>query len=200
MNYAAADVKKLREETGATFADCKNALSDAATWDEALKIVDAKRDKKATKMQVADRETKQGGIFSYIHHNHSVGALLELNCSTDFVARSETFRKLASELALQIAGAHPVPQYITFEDVPAEVITEARKAIDEDSSMARVPAEKREEVINNKLKKTLGEQVLMMQPWVKDETVVIGDLVRKVIAETGENIVLRRFSRFELGK
>ncbi|MDQ6643740.1 MAG: elongation factor Ts, partial [Chloroflexota bacterium] len=90
--------------------------------------------------------------------------------------------------------------YITFEDVPAEVITEARKAIDEDASMARVPAEKREEVINNKLKKTLGEQVLMMQPWVKDETVVIGDLVRKVIAETGENIVLRRFSRFELGK
>jgi elongation factor Ts len=200
MNYAAADVKKLREETGATFADCKNALSDAATWSEALKIIDAKRDKKATKMQVADRETKQGGIFSYIHHNHSVGALLELNCSTDFVARSETFRKLASELTLQIAGAHPAPQYINFEDVPAEVITEARKAIDEDSSMARVPAEKREEVINNKLKKTLGEQVLMMQHWVKDDTVVIGDLVRKVIAETGENIVLRRFSRFELGK
>src|SRR6266496_1742800 len=97
MNYVAADVKKLREETGATFADCKNALTDAANWDEALKIIDAKRDRKAEKMQVADRETKQGGIFSYIHHNHSVGVLLELNCSTDFVARSEAFRKLASE-------------------------------------------------------------------------------------------------------
>jgi elongation factor Ts len=200
MNYAAVDVKKLREETGATFADCKNALNDAASWDEALKIIDAKRDKKAEKMQVADRETKQGGIFSYIHHNNSVGVLLELNCSTDFVARSEAFRKLASELALQIAGAHPVSRYINFEDVPAEVTAEAGKAIEEDPSMERVPAEKREEVINNKLKKSLGEQVLMMQPWVKDETVVIGDLVRKVIAETGENIVLRRFSRFELGK
>ncbi len=164
MNYAAVDVKKLREETGATFADCKNALNDAASWDEALKIIDAKRDKKAEKMQVADRETKQGGVFS------------------------------------QIAGAHPVPRYINFEDVPAEVIAEAGKAIEEDPSMERVPAEKREEVINNKLKKSLGEQVLMMQPWIKDETVVTGDLVRKVIAETGENIVLRRFSRFELGK
>jgi elongation factor Ts len=200
MNYAAADVKKLREETGATFADCKNALNDAANWDEALKIIDAKRDRKAEKMQVADRETKQGGIFSYIHHNHSVGVLLELNCSTDFVARSETFRKLASELALQIAGAHPVPKYINIEDVPAEVGEEASKAIAEDPSMERVPAGKREEVIKNKLKKSLGEQVLMMQPWVKDETIVVGDLVRKVIAETGENIVLRRFSRFELGK
>jgi elongation factor Ts len=200
MNYAAADVKKLREETGATFADCKNALNDAANWDEALKIIDAKRDRKAEKMQVADRETKQGGIFSYIHHNHSVGVLLELNCSTDFVARSETFRKLASELALQIAGAHPVPRYINIEDVPAEVSEEASKAIAEDPAMERVPAGKREEVIKNKLKKSLGEQVLMMQPWVKDETIVVGDLVRKVIAETGENIVLRRFSRFELGK
>jgi elongation factor Ts len=200
MNYAAVDVKKLREETGATFADCKNALNDAASWDEALKIIDAKRDKKAEKMQVADRETKQGGIFSYIHHNNSVGVLLELNCTTDFVARSEAFRKLASELTLQIAGAHPVPRYINFEDVPAEVTAETGKAIEEDPSMERVPAEKREEVINNKLKKSLGEQVLMMQPWIKDETVVIGDLVRKVIAETGENIVLRRFSRFELGK
>jgi elongation factor Ts len=200
MNYAAADVKKLREETGATFADCKNALNDAANWDEALKIIDAKRDRKAEKMQVADRETKQGGIFSYIHHNNSVGVLLELNCSTDFVARSETFRKLASELALQIAGAHPAPKYINIEDVPTEVSEEASKAIAEDSSMERVPAEKREEVIKNKLKKNLGEQVLMMQPWVKDETIVVGDLVRKVIAETGENIVLRRFSRFELGK
>ena len=201
MNYAAADVKKLREETGATFADCKNALADARSWDEAIKILDAKRDKKADKMIVADRETKQGGVFSYVHHNHNVGVLLELNCSTDFVARSEAFRKLANELALQIAGAHPAPKYINFEDVPAEVIAQARKSIEEDDpSMARVPADKREEVINNKLKKNLGEQVLMMQPWVKDDTVVVGDLVRKVIADTGENIVLRRFSRFELGK
>src|SRR5947209_3610409 len=198
MNCAAADVKKLREETGATFADCKNALTDAKSWEGAIKILDAKRDKKAEKMTMAGRETKQGGVFSYVHHNHNVGVLLELNCSTDFVALSESFRKLASELTLQIAGM--APQYVKFEDVPADVVEEARKSILEDPALAHVPAEKREDFINGKLKKHFGGQVLMMQPWVKDEAVVIGDLVKRVIAETGENIVVRRFSRFELGK
>ncbi len=198
MNYTATDVKKLREETGATFADCKNALTEAASWQEAVKLLEARSGKKAEKMIAAGRETKEGGIFSYVHHNHSVGVLLELNCSTDFVARSHNFRQLASELALQIAGV--APKYVSYEDVPAEIIEEARNKALEDPSMARVPAEKREEVINNKVKKVLGEQVLMMQPWVKDESVVVGDLVRKVIAETGENIVLRRFSRFKLGE
>src|SRR5712691_1732863 len=154
MNYAAADVKRLRDETGATFADCKNALTDANSWDEAIKLLDAKRDKKAHKMMTADRETKQGGVFSYVHHNHSVGVLLELNCSTDFVARSESFRKLASELALQIAGVSTT-RYINFEDVPANVIEQARKEILQDPSVERVPAARREEVITNKLKKTL---------------------------------------------
>jgi len=198
MNYSAADVKKLRDETGATFADCKNALTEAKSWDEAIKILEERSGHKADKMIAAGRETKQGGIFSYIHHSNDLGVLIELNCSTDFVARSESFRQLAKDLALQIAGL--APKYINFEDVPAEVVEEARKEILEDPSMARVPEGRREEVINGKLKKTFGEQVLMMQPFVKDESVVVGDLVRKVIAETGENIVLRRFSRFKLGE
>jgi len=198
MNYAAADVKKLREETGATFADCKNALTEAKSWDEAVKILEARSDRKAEKMIAAGRETREGGVFSYIHHNHSVGVLIELNCSTDFVARSESFRQLANELTLQIAGV--APKYITFEEVPADVVEEARKAILEDPALARVPEAKREDVIAGKLKKGLSEQVLMMQPWVKDETMTVGDLVRKVIAETGENIVVRRFSRFKLGE
>ena len=198
MEYTAADVKKLREQTGATFADCRNALVEAKSWEEATKIIEARSDRKAEKMIAAGRETKQGGIFSYVHHNNSLGVLLELNCSTDFVARSESFRQLANDLALQIAGA--APKYINFEDVPVEAVEEARYEILEDPSMARVPEEKRDEVINNKLKKVLGEQVLMLQPWVKDEAVTVGDLVRKVIADTGENIVLRRFSRFALGE
>ncbi|TMC23382.1 MAG: elongation factor Ts [Chloroflexi bacterium] len=198
MNYAAADVKKLREETGATFADCKNALVEAKSWDDAVKILEARSDRKAEKMIAAGRETREGGVFAYIHHNHSVGVLIELNCSTDFVARSESFRQLANELALQIAGV--APKYITFEEVPADVVEEARKAILEDPALARVPEAKREDFIAGKLKKGLSEQVLMMQPWVKDETVTVGDLVRKVIAETGENIVVRRFSRFKLGE
>ena len=198
MDYTAADVKKLRDETGATFADCKNALTESKSWEEAVKWLDSRSGHKAEKMMAAGRETKQGGIFSYVHHNHSLGVLLELNCSTDFVARSESFRQLASDLALQIAGV--APRYVNFEDVPVNVVEEARKVILEDPSMERVPEAKRAEIINNKLKKVLGEQVLMMQPWVKDETIIVGDLVKKAIAETGENIVLRRFSRFALGE
>src|SRR5207244_8268308 len=109
----------------------------------------------------AGRETKQGGIFSYVHHNHSLGVLLELNCSTDFVARSESFRHLASDIALQIAGV--APKYINFDDVPAEVVEEARKAILEDPSMERVPEAKRDEVINNKLKKRSEEHTSELQ-------------------------------------
>ena len=199
MNYVAADVKKLRDETGATFADCKNALTEAGNWGEAIKIVDAKRDKKAEKMVTADRETKQGGVFSYVHHNHSVGVLLELNCSTDFVARSDTFRKLASELAIQIAGVSTT-KYVKLDEVPADVLEAERKAILEDPAIARVPEARRDDFINGKLKKSLGDRVLMLQPWVKDEAVTVEELVRKVIAETGENIVLRRFSRFALGE
>ncbi|MGZ3624962.1 MAG: elongation factor Ts [Ktedonobacteraceae bacterium] len=198
MNYTAADVKKLRDETGATFADCKNALTQEKSWEDAVKWLEARSDHKAEKMMAAGRETKQGGIFSYVHHNNSLGVLLELNCSTDFVARSDSFRQLASDIAMQIAGV--APRYINYDDVPAEVVEEARKAILEDPSMERVPEAKREEVITNKLKKVLGEQVLMMQPWIKDETIIVGDLVKKAIAETGENIVLRRFSRFALGE
>ena len=198
MDYTAADVKKLRDETGATFADCKKALTQEKSWEDAVKWLEARSDHKAEKMMAAGRETKQGGIFSYVHHNNSLGVLLELNCSTDFVARSDSFRQLANDIALQIAGV--APNYINYDDVPAGVVEEARNAILEDPSMARVPEAKSEEVISNKLKKALSEQVLMMQPWVKDETIIVGDLVKKAIAETGENIVLRRFSRFALGE
>lgn len=198
MEFTAADVKKLREQTNATFADCRNALVEAKSWEEAVKILDARADRKAEKMIAAGRETKQGGIFSYIHHNNSVGVLLELNCSTDFVARSESFQSLARDLTVQIAGV--APKYINFEDVPAEVVEQARKEILEDPAIARVPEARREDFINGKLKKVFGEQVLMMQPFVKDEAYTVSDLVRRVIAETGENIVIRRFSRFALGE
>ena len=198
MDYTAADVKKLREETGATFADCKNALADAKTWNDAVRYLEARSAKKAEKMISAGRETREGGVFSYVHHNNRVGVLLELNCSTDFVARSESFRNLANELTLQIVGV--APKYVSYEDVPADVIQGEQKKIAEDASLERVPTERREEVVNSKLKKALGQQVLLLQPWVKDESITVGDLVRKVIAETGENVVVRRFSRFELGE
>src|SRR2546423_13579213 len=116
MEYTAADVKKLREETNATFADCKNALIESKSWGDAIKYLEARNARKAEKITNAGRETKEGGAFSYVHHNRSVGVLLELNCSTDFVARSESFRNLANDLTLQIAGM--APKYVSYEDVP----------------------------------------------------------------------------------
>src|SRR5262249_35834822 len=178
MEYTAADVKKLREETGATFADCKNALTEARVWTDAVKFLEARSDKKAEKMIASGRETKEGGVFSYVHHNNRVGVLLELNCSTDFVARSDSFRNLANELCLQIVGLDTT-KYVNYEDVPADVIEAERQKAAEDPSMERVPAARKEEVLNGKLKKTLSMQVLMMQPWVKDESVTVNDLVRK---------------------
>ncbi|HEY0752644.1 MAG TPA: hypothetical protein VGD98_01590 [Ktedonobacteraceae bacterium] len=188
----------MREQTNATFADCKNALTEAGNWNEAIKLIDARSDRKAEKMIAAGRETKQGGVFSYVHHNNSVGVLLELNCSTDFVARSESFQALARDLTLQIAGV--APQYINFEDVPAEIVETERKKVLEDPSLARIPDNKRDEFIKGKLDKVFGGQVLLMQPFIKDEAFKISDLLRKVIAETGENIIVRRFSRFALGE
>src|SRR3989440_4803079 len=198
MDYTAADVKKLREEAGATFADCKNALAGANGWDDAVKYLEKRSGHKAEKMMAADRETKEGGVFSYVHHNHRVGVLLELNCSTDFVARSESFRELAKDLTQHIAGL--APKYVNYDDVPAEVVEEARKKVLEDPSMERIAPDKREVALEGKLRKHFAEQVLMMQSFVKDDSVLVADLVRKVIADTGENIIVRRFSCFKLGE
>src|SRR6185312_7722211 len=118
MEHTAKDVAKLREETGAGFADCKAALTQAKTYQDAVKILEEKGAKRAEKVKSADRETSQGLVVSYIHHGGNLGVLLELNCSTDFVARSDEFKNLARELALQIAGANPT--YVTMADVPAE--------------------------------------------------------------------------------
>lgn len=198
MEHTAVDVKKLRDETGATFADCKKALIESKDWEDAVKYLEARSQKKAEKVTTAGRETKEGGVFSYVHHNNRVGVLLELNCSTDFVARSESFRTLANELTLQIVGL--APKYVSYEDVPADILAEEQKKIAEDGSLARVPESRREEVVAGKLKKVLSQQVLLMQPWIKDEAMTVADLVRKVIADTGENIIVRRFSRFALGE
>jgi elongation factor Ts len=199
MNYTLTDIKKLREETGAAILDCKNALVQAQTWDEAVKVLGAKNNSTAERVKQAGRATGEGGIFSYIHHDRRIGVLLELRCSTDFVARSESFQQLARELTLQIAGAAPV--YISYEDVPTGVIRETRKRLMEQNPvLAQAPVKKRGEMIGKRLKAALSEQVLLLQPWVKDHALTVGDLVSRVIAETGENIVVAHFCRYELGE
>ena len=197
MEFSAKDVAKLREVTGAGFADCKSALTEAKDFDGAIKLIEAKGQTRAEKVKSQDRETREGLVTSYIHHGGNLGVLLELNCSTDFVARSDAFKELARELALQIAGANP--RYATLEDVPAETLETMRKEFSEDPEVLKRPEKVRGQVVEGKIKKQLASEVLLEQPWVKDDKVVVGKLVDDVIHKTGEKIVVRRFVRFELG-
>ncbi len=198
MNFTAEDVKKLREATGAGFADCRTALTESASFEAALKLIEEKGQKRAEKVKGQDRETRQGAIISYIHHNGTLGVLLEVNCSTDFVARSDDFRTLAREIAVQIAGLNPL--YISMSDVPADVLDAARARIAEDPTVKKVPEAKRDTAIEGKLKKEFSTQVLLEQPWVKDDSKTISTLINEVIHKTGENIVVRRFTRYVLGE
>lgn len=197
MEYTAKDVTKLREVTGAGFADCKSALTEAKTFEEAIKLIEAKGQKRAEKVKGQDRETRQGQVVSYIHHGGNLGVLLELNCSTDFVARSDEFKELARELAMQIAGASPL--YVSQADVPEETLTAMRKEFSEDPEVLKRPENKRAQIVEGKIKKRLASESLLDQPWVKDDKVTVAKLIDDVIRKTGENIVVRRFARFALG-
>jgi len=198
MEFTAKDVAKLRELTGAGFADCRNALVGAKTLDEAIKALEEKGQARAEKMKTAERETREGLIVSYIHHGGNLGVLLEVNCSTDFVARSEDFKTLTRELALQIAGTNP--KYVAFSDIPEEQMNATREQLAQDPEVLKRPEKLRTQIVEGKLKKQLAEQVLLEQPWVKDEKVTVSKLVDDVIRKTGENVVVRRFVRFALGE
>jgi elongation factor Ts len=198
MEATAQDVIKLRELTGAGPLDCKKALTEARTFDEAIRLLEEKGAKRAEKVKSQDRETRQGLVTSYIHHGGNLGVLLELNCSTDFVARSEDFKTLARELCLQIAGT--APQYIAWSDVPETVQAELREAMQNDPDVKKRPADKRSQIVEGKLKKQLSSQILLEQPWVKDDKITVGKLVDDVIRKTGENIVVKRFTRYALGE
>jgi elongation factor Ts len=198
MEATAKDVIKLREMTGAGPLDCKKALTEAKTFDEAVRLLEEKGAKRAEKVKSQDRETRQGLITSYIHHGGNLGVLLELNCSTDFVARSDDFKNLARELCLQIAGT--APQYIAWSDVPETLQSELREAMLNDPDVKKRPADKRSQIVEGKLKKQLSSQVLLEQPWVKDDKITVSKLVDDVIRKTSENIVVKRFTRYGLGE
>ncbi len=198
MNFTAEDVKKLREATGAGFADCRNALTEASSFEAAIKVLEAKGQERAEMVKGKDRATSEGTIASYIHGGGRIGVLLELNCSTDFVARNEEFRTLARELAIQVAGHDP--QYISFADIPADVLEAARQEVAQDPEVLKKPERVREQIIEGKIKKQFGPKILLEQPWVKDETKTISALIDDAIRKTGENIVVRRFTRYVLGE
>jgi elongation factor Ts len=197
MAITTEDIKKLREATGAGILDCRTALQNSDNdFDKALDFLREKGLAAASKR--ADRVASEGVVELYSHGGGRVGVMVEINCETDFVGRSEEFRTFAHEVALQIAAAAPL--YIKEEDIPASVL-EHEKGIAE----ARAREEGKPEAILPKIvegfmKKYLDEAVLMRQAYIRDESLTIEKLLSQNIGSMGENIVIRRFNRYELGE
>ncbi len=189
-------VAELRAKTGAGIMDCKKALEecagDAAKAEEVLRVKYAARAEKR-----ADRAAGQGVIEIYLHFNGKVASMVELNSETDFVANTPEFRQLAKDLALHIASARPIA--VRVEDVPADVVERERRVYKAQVAEEKKPDAVKDKIVEGKLKKFYQDNVLLEQPFVKDDKVTIGDLVKALSGKTSEKIEVRRFARFELG-
>jgi elongation factor Ts len=191
-------IKELRELTGAGLMDVKTALDEAGG--DKNKAVEILRKKGALKMgKKSDRVAKEGLVEAYIHPGSRVGVLLELNCETDFVARTDDFKNLARELALHIAGANPL--YVSKNDVPAEVVEKEKEIYREQAkdSLKGKPEEIANKILEGKINKYFEEACLLSQPFVKNPDITVERFVADAVAKMGENVVVRRFARFVLG-
>jgi len=196
-NISAKDVAELRKRTGAGMMECKKALTEnAGDFDKATEWLRARGIAKSEKR--ADRVASEGVIEAYIHHNGKVAVLVELDCETDFVARTDDFRGLAKDVAMHVAFANPLA--VSAEDLPAEVIERERRIYTEQVAQEGKPEAVRAKIVEGKLRKFYAESVLLEQPWVKDDKQTIGDLVKAVSGKLGEKVVLRRFVRLRLGE
>jgi elongation factor Ts len=195
---SAQSVKELREKTGAGMMDCKKALTESDGDME--KAIDYLRKKGlASAGKKSGRVTAEGLVDSYIHFGGQIGVLIEVNCETDFVARNEAFKALVQDLAKQIAAC-PNVTHVQVSDVPAEV-GEREKAIAlESDTLKGKPDNVKEKIVQGKVDKVLQEMCLLNQPYIKDQSKTVEDLIKEVIAKLGENIQVRRFSRFVLGE
>lgn len=193
MPISPQNVKKLRDMTGAGMMDAKAAL-EAAAGDLEKAIEHLRKAGQASAAKRGDREAKAGIIESYTHSGR-IGVLVEVNCETDFVARTEDFKSFAHDVAMQVAAT--APDYIKPEDVPAEVIDREKAVYGADTKGK--PAEVADKIVAGKLDKFYSEVCLVKQPFIKDDKTTIEQLLIDLIAKLGENIVIRRISRFELG-
>lgn len=197
MEITAQMVKELREATGASVLDCKKALEEHDGDVEKAKESLAEKGLAAAAKK-AGREASEGVVETYQHTGGRVGVMVEVNCETDFVAATDQFQELAHNLALHIAFSNP--QYVDVEDVP-EAVVQAEKALYEKEARDEgKPDDVIQRIVDGKLDKFYSEVCLMQQPFVKDDELTVGRLVTQAIAELKENIVIRRFARFELGE
>ncbi|RMD55583.1 MAG: translation elongation factor Ts [Candidatus Thermofonsia bacterium] len=197
MQITAAMVKELRDATGAGVLDAKKALESAGgDYDKAVNILREKGAARAAKR--ADRSANEGIIEMYAHPGNRVGVMLELNCETDFVARNEQFRELAHDLALHIAAMRP--QYISREEVDAAELDNEMSVLRAQALAEGKPEQVVEKIVSGRLEKYYQEVCLLEQPFVRDDKVKVQDLITNAISTIGENIVVRRFVRYELGE
>ena len=197
MDITAQKVKELRDRTGIGMMECKEALQECGgDIEKAIEILRKKGHARA--QEKADRQAADGAVGSYIHANDRLGVLIEVNCETDFVARNDEFKELVKNLAMQVAASNP--NYISSEDVPAEIIEREKEIIKAQIQDAKKPPQIIEQIIEGKLKKFFEEVCLIDQPYIRDDKIKVRDLVNSHIAKFGENIKIRRFARFEIGK
>lgn len=195
MAISVTDIKKLKELTGVGLTDAKKALVEAdGDFDKALEEMRKKGLTRAEKK--GDREAREGVIDSYVH-GERIGVIVEVNCETDFVARLDDFKKVAHEVAMQIAAMSP--RYVSEEDIPADVVEQFRVEATERIKNEGKPAELAGKIVEGQIKKHFAEQVLMSQVFILDDTKTVEEYLKENIAKLGENIVVRQFKRIELG-
>jgi len=189
-------IKTLREKTQAGMLDCKKALIECDG--DVEKAADFLRKKGlASASKKMGRTASEGIIASYIHNNNKIGVLLELNCETDFVARNDDFRELAKELCMQVAAANPL--YVDIDDVPAEELEREKSIYTDQMKDSGKPAQVVEKIVEGKIKKYYSDVCLLEQEYIKEQKVIIRDLIKNKIATYGENISVGRFIRFQIG-
>jgi len=195
MAVSIDDIKKLKELTGVGLTDAKGALVEAnGDFDKALEAMRKKGLTRAEKK--GDREAREGIVDSYVHSGR-IGVIVEVNCETDFVARLDSFKEVAHEIALQIAAMNPI--YVTDAEIPASELERVRKEAQERIAAEGKPVEIAEKIVDGQVKKHFADKVLMSQTYIKNEKQTVADYVKENIAKLGENVVVRQFKRIELG-
>ncbi len=185
-------IKKLKELSGVGLTDAKQALVEAkGDFDKALEAMRKKGMTKAEKR--GDRETREGIIESYVHDGR-LGAIVEVNCETSFVAKTEEFKDLAHKIAMQVASMNPA--YVSIDDVPADVMAAKKQEFE---ANFHGPENMKDQIINGQIKKAFSDKVLLEQPYILDDTMTVAQFIKEAIAKTGENITVRQFKRLELG-
>jgi elongation factor Ts len=197
MEITALMVKELRERTGAGLMDCKRALAESeGDAEKAIEYLRVKGLSKAAKK--SGRATTEGLVVSYIHPGNKIGVLLEINCETDFVARTEQFQEFAHNIAMQVAAAAPVA--VTREEISQELVEKERGVYREQALEEGKPEKVVEKIVDGRIEKFYAESTLLDQVYIKDNDKKVSDLVKETIASLGENIKIARFSRFQLGQ